>query len=61
MAKKNPYIDYINNGGYGLFDIPKPSGLYKLPTELPSSGVTQNTITAFNFLLLFINGIKHNY
>lgn len=45
MAKKNPYIDYINNGGYGLFDIPKPSGLYKLPTELPSPGVTPNTIT----------------
>ena len=45
MAKKNPYIDYINNGGYGLFDIPKPSGLYKLPTELPSPGLTPNTIT----------------
>lgn len=45
MAKKNPYIDYINNGGYGLFDIPKPSGLYKLPTELPSPGLTTNTIT----------------
>lgn len=45
MAKKNPYIDYINTGGYGLFDIPKPSGLYKLPTELPSPGVTPNTIT----------------
>lgn len=45
MAKKNPYIDYINNGGYGLFDIPKPSGLYKLPTELPSPGITPNTIT----------------
>lgn len=45
MAKKNPYIDYINNGGYGLFDIPKPSGLYKLPTEIPSHGLTPNTIT----------------
>ena len=45
MAKKNPYIDYINNGGYGLFDIPKPTGLYKLPTELPSPGIAPNTIT----------------
>lgn len=45
MAKKNPYIDYINNGGYGLFDIPKPTGLYNMPTELPSPGLTTNTIT----------------
>lgn len=39
MAKKNPYIDYINNGGYGLFEIPKPAGMYKLPGELPSTTV----------------------
>ena len=43
MAKKNPYIDYINNGGYGLFEIPKPAGMYKLPGELPSTSVIPDT------------------
>nr|DAG99713.1 MAG TPA: Lysozyme [Crassvirales sp.] len=43
MAKKNPYIDYINNGGYGLFEIPKPAGMYKLPGELPSTTVIPDT------------------
>lgn len=43
MAKKNPYIDYINNGVYGLFEIPKPTGMYKLPGELPSTSVIPDT------------------
>lgn len=32
MANKNPYMDYVSNGGYGLFEIPKTGGKYKLPT-----------------------------
>lgn len=32
MANKNPYMDYVSNGGYGLFEIPKAGGKYKLPT-----------------------------